>query len=147
MQAAPQPDGPGYARNGAGTDGPDMTATDFDSCYARSRIVTGHQVRSPTAQRFCQDDRGAAMQNTKRLLRSFIHRHLATDKIRPDSGDTNAENAFDSHLDLVVHLDQAYRRLADVLVQNSATRNKKTAQAYHSGPESAKMCGLTWRKA
>lgn len=73
------------------------------------------------------------MKDAERLLGTLIHRHFSTDKVRPDGGDANTEYAFDSDLYLFVHLDQADWRLADVLVQNAATMNMKSAQAYHSG--------------
>ena len=71
--------------------------------------------------------------DSKGLLRALVHRHLATDEIGTHSGDPDAEPAFDTLLHTLIHLDQADRRLADVLVQKTTIDQMKTAQAYHSG--------------
>jgi hypothetical protein len=114
------------------TDRPDVTATDFDSRYPCSRIVTGHEVGRPATQGLSQHHRCSAVKDPERLLRALIHRHLATNKIGTDGGNPDAENTLDAHLDTLVHLDQTYRSLADVLIQKTTLVQMKTAQAYHS---------------
>jgi hypothetical protein len=73
------------------------------------------------------------MENAERLLGALVHGHFPPDEVGPDGRDAKAKNAFDPDLYFFVHFDQADRRLADVLVQISATMKKKTAKAYHSG--------------
>ncbi len=71
------------------------------------------------------------MKDSERLMRALIHRHLTANEIGADRGNPDAQYPFYAHLHLSVHLDQAQRRLADVLVQKAAAMQTKTAQAYH----------------
>jgi hypothetical protein len=73
------------------------------------------------------------MKDPEGLVRALIHGHLAADKIRADSSNPDAKHPFNTHLNFLIHLDQAYPSLTDVLIQKTTTMQKKTAQAYHSG--------------
>ena len=73
------------------------------------------------------------MKNSKRLVSALIDRHFTTDKIRADRNNPDAEHPFNTRLNFLIHLNQAYRCLADVWVQKTTTMQKKSAQAYHSG--------------
>lgn len=66
------------------------------------------------------------MQHAKWLLRALIHRHLAADKIRAHGRNPDAENPLYPNLHPVIHLNQAHRRLADVVVQTIARVQKET---------------------
>ena len=72
------------------------------------------------------------MKDTKGLLRAFIHGHLAANKIWADSSNPDTKYPFNTHLNFLIHLNQAHRSLADVLIQKTTTMQKKAAQDYHS---------------
>ena len=111
---------------------PDMTAADFDPGNPRSRIVTGHEKGGPATQCLGQHHRCAAMQDTKGLMRAFIRGHHTANKIRADSSNPDAKYPFNTRLNFLIHLNQAHRSLADVLIQKTTTMQKKAAQDYHS---------------
>ncbi len=72
------------------------------------------------------------MKNSEGLMGALVHRHFATNEIRADRNNPDAEHPFNARLNFLIHLNQAYRRLADEWVQKTTTMQKKSAQAYHS---------------
>ena len=132
MQAAAESNRARHTGHGTRTDRPDVTAADFDPGDPCGWIITGYEKGGPATQGLGQHDRRPAMKDPERLLRALIHWHLAADKIGTDRGNPDAQHTLDAHLDTLVHLDQAYRSLADVLIQKITTMQKKAAQDYHS---------------
>jgi CDP-4-dehydro-6-deoxyglucose reductase len=125
MQAAAKPYWPGYSSHGTGTDRPHVASADLDSGNPYIRLICGNQVGGPAAQRFSENDRSAAMQNAKRLLRALINRHLTTDKIRTHRRNPDTQNPLNTVLHPVIHLVQAHRSLADVFIQAIANVEKE----------------------
>jgi len=132
MQASAESYRARHAGHCTRTHRPDMTAADFDPGNPCSRVVTGHEEGRPATQGLGQHHRRSAMKDTKGLLRALIHGHLATDEIGTDSSNSDAQYPFDTDLNFLIHLNQAHRSLADVLIQKTTTMQKKAAQDYHS---------------
>jgi len=132
MKASSEPDRAGHSSYNPGIHRPHVAATDLDPGDPGGWIVTGNKERTQAAQRFGQYDGGPAVQNAKRLVGALVDRHFTTNEVATYRDDPYPQNTLNCVLHPLIQLHQAGVCLADVLVQKSATLNKKSAQAYHS---------------